>query len=273
VEHSGLATLTKGILQLHPALEKGVNLDRHLNQICTEIIKKWIAKLPSRCARDELTIRPESYERHNSVDGAKPIFISYWLDLPPPVYLQDFVQACACPDIAYEVITGLGQIAYCGLEVWTPDVITDMNSYECWYGEVEDAGFIETFEDMHGEPFDQKEHESMLPSVWYKKLSDEGYVYLHKKPKMTFKKLREYSATASPEEQVLIKALIKIRQEAKKKRMALLSRHFISCGTRKVPTCFCMLLMKLWTGATTLVKVEKLNSKLNLRPDSQLIRL
>lgn len=204
---------------MHPALEKGVNLDRHLNEICTEIIGKWIATLPSRCARDELIIRPESYERHNSVDGAKPIFISYWLDLPPPVYLQDFVQACSCPEIAYEVITGLGQIAYCGLEVWTPDVITDMNSYECWHGEVEDAAFIETFEDMHGEPFDQKEHGTMLPSVWYNKLSDEGYVYLHEKPKMTLKKLREYSATASPEEQVLIKALIKIRQEAKKERL------------------------------------------------------
>lgn len=211
--------LTKGILQLHPSLEKGVNLDRHINEICTEIIEKWIAKLPSRFASDEVIIRPESYQTFNREDGLKPIFISYWLDCSPPVFLKDFVKACSCPLIAYEVIAGLGQITYSGLEVWTPDVITDMNSYECWHGEVNDAAFIETFEDMHGEPFNQEEHGTMLPSLWYQKLRDDGYDYFHEKPKMTLKKLREYSATASPEEQVLIKALIKIRQLAKKDRV------------------------------------------------------
>lgn len=185
-----------------------------MNSVCLHVAEKWIASIRGRGNDDTVALEPEHSYGHSAdySDVSGMAVMTLWLDQAPTLLLKPFIEACSNREVALEVIRTLNNIAYKGLEIWTPEIIKDMFAGEHWFGNTTDAAFIEEFEGNHDEPFDPTEHSIILPSLWEKNMTDSGYETVGSKPKLTQKALKAFAKGASQREKNLVKAIVKVRR-------------------------------------------------------------
>ncbi len=217
----GLAKLAGAIVELHPELFDGVDLDAQLNASCALVVQKWSDTLKSRFDSDSIVLIPDwnsvhATHRSASETQASEACLSMGLECEEVFRLKPFVKASSSKDLAMEAMRALDDIMYKGIDVWTPQSIRDAYSYEAWFGATTNKEFLSEFEDQNGEPFDVEESSGrVLPDDWDKKMADSGYIKPSSTKKWSNKRLNEFSLTACKKEKNLVKAILAIRKLAK----------------------------------------------------------
>lgn len=224
--------------------------DLDLARSCVEIVDRWQGTLKSYLPQDKLSIHPEvtgySSRSGNSPEfGGDMLMVELFMDCPKLIYMKEFMERCTDKALAHDAAKAIYQVAYLGLEIWTPEVIRDMYGYMNWYCCDTDADVLEEFklnswdgdEDEAEASFKPSDFPGVLPSAWDANMSELGYKPLGRKPVISKRKLRDSIKHRSPLEAELAKAILEVRQVIERGHVKSSDEERYSC----VEACFIFL--------------------------------
>lgn len=199
--------------------------DGDLAKSCVDIVDRWQGTLKSFLPQDKLVIHPE-VTGYSSRSGDSPEFggdmllVQLFMECPRLIYMKEFMERCTDKALAHDAAKAIYQVAYLGLEIWTPEVIRDMYGYMNWYGCDTDADVLEEFkmntwdgdEEEADASFKPSDFPGLLPSAWDASMSELGYQRLGRKPQISMRKLRDSIKHRPPMEAELAKAILEVRQ-------------------------------------------------------------
>lgn len=232
-----MAKLARVLLAREPTLLDGIEVEGHVNDVCSQVVQKWIESLQSFYANDAITIHAgySPYNNHSSEDSSR-IGVSLSTSFEGPFHLKAFVDSDVDYRLSTEAIRALNAIAYDGLEIWTPDVIRSMYAQHEWFGEEDDVGFSNAWQEYNDEPMEENSGR-LMPSSWDDTLASSGYLPLDTKPSLKATELAKYMKSADTRVVTLTKAVSNVFALAAKQRLPNSSEGY----TETVEPSFCFL--------------------------------
>lgn len=225
----GLAKLAQALCNVHPELLSQVTLsEQDLSKSCVDIVERWQASLKSFMPKDSLAVHPE-ITGYSSGTGNSPQFggdnlrLELFLACPEALYLKQFMKRCRNKVLAHDAAKAIEQVAYLGLEIWSPEVIRDMYGSMNWYHCENDAEILEEFamnqwegEDEEVRTLKPEDLPFDLPSKWDANMTKAGYKKLGPKPIASIQLLRDLAKGRSQKNAELAMAILKVRKIIKR---------------------------------------------------------
>lgn len=172
--------------------------------------------------QDRISLATDIYGSYgNSAMGgeASQIYLEFYSTSPSTVMLKEFVNSSVDYQLALDAIVALNDIAYRGIEIWTPEVIRDLQGQREWGGEETDEGVIEQRGAFDDEPFDAEECGCILPSAWDDAMAVSGYLPLKTKYQLSIREMNAHAKGLPEKDQALAKAITLVRETAKLSRL------------------------------------------------------
>lgn len=225
----GLAKLARALCNVHPELLSQVTLsEQDLSKSCVDIVERWQAGLKSFMPNDSLAVHPEvtgysSSTRNSPQFGGDNLRLELFLTCPEPLYMKQFMKRCRNNVLAHDAAKAIEQVAYLGLEIWTPEVIRDMYGSMNWSHSDSDADILEEYAmnqwEGEGEEVPTLKPEDLpfaLPSKWDADMTKLGYKKLGPKPIASIQLLRDLAKGRSQKDAELAMAILKLREIIKR---------------------------------------------------------
>lgn len=171
----------------------------------------------------------------NSGTGS-PIRVSLQTQCEGSFSLKKFVDSDVDYRLATEAIRALNAVAYEGLEIWTPEVIFSAYAYHEWFGEEDDDGFRDAWQEHNDEPIEEN-CGRLIPSAWFDTLASSGYLPLGFQPLLKPRELAAYRKSTEARVVALAKAISTVFALAAKERPPNSNEDY----TEKLEASFCFL--------------------------------